>query len=272
MNYILGKSGTIGFSLSSKLPENSIKEINKSEYLKWISEEEIEKYFTHNAISAEDRIFVCSGLTNPYLPTRNLLTSNFEIPRNILKAAAKNHTTVITFGSIFENLDSNNPYIISKKKYLEFLNNSTSLNNYFHFQLHTLYGGQKLSQHMFLGQVFESLVKKEVFNMSSGRQLREYWHVEDVTKLVLDVLKVNQKFGIIKISSGVPFELRQLAKRIFKYFEVSKLLKLGVHPDFLDDNFESFFQSEIENIHHWMRDPFEGVISYLGQQLRVETK
>jgi len=73
------------------------------------------------------------------------------------------------------------------------------------------------------------------FAMSSGRQVRDYIHVDQVAKLLLRLARHPQAQGIYNCGSGQPVSLRELAQDRISASTSSIHLKLGVHPDRTDE-------------------------------------
>jgi hypothetical protein len=263
MNYILGATGTVGTAIRSFLDESDFSIIPKEEYLRWIDPPCFVEFLERNNISVNDSIYVCSGETNPEAPTATQTLINFHLPRSIVALSERSQCRILTFGSIFENFELDNPYLRSKRMFYKFLSQRPPNQNHKHFQLHTLYGINAPKPHMLLGQMSNSIKNKSIFKMSSGLQLREYWHGNDLARVIskLDWHGCGQQ--VVKVSSGSPFKLKTLALEVFRHFEAEGLLSIDSLPDPSNENYDKVFMPEVDGLKEMMREPFQGVISYL---------
>ena len=115
---------------------------------------------------------------------------------------------------------------------------------------------------MFLGQILKAIQYRKEFKMTSGRQLREYHHIDDEV-LAIYKLVDSEVSGIIELSHGSPVMLKDLAKYIFTAYESSQLLKIGVldEPEF--DNYKLLFERPSVLNGFYFRDTLPSVIEYL---------
>ena len=227
MNFIIGSNGLIGSALTETFKS---KLVNRSVYKDWHKEsceDEILSFFKNNGLTKNSIIFIACGITNNN-KKNDLIDVNFKLPRNIFLAIKNEPVTVITFGSILEILMPNfNSYSKSKKMLSEFIESlELSIFSYLHIRLHTLYGGNKIHQHMFLGQILDAINSNSIFRMSAGTQYREYHHINDVM-IGIDWLIKNGHSGIINFSNGKPIQLIHLAKSIFSSCEKNNLLYIN---------------------------------------------
>ena len=97
-----------------------------------------------------------------------------------------------------------------------------------HCRLHTLYGGEP-KDHMFLGQIVNAIRSNSVFSMSSGEQLREYHHVDDIAESLATIVNSDWSLWspILEINSGQPLKLLDLAMAIFNAFKNRIYYKLA---------------------------------------------
>jgi nucleoside-diphosphate-sugar epimerase len=70
----------------------------------------------------------------------------------------------------------------------------------------------------------------QIFNMSSGEQLRDYLPVTEVTKYLVHLAMANQNHGIVNICSGKPVSVRKLVEGWIKENGWSITLNLGHYP------------------------------------------
>jgi nucleoside-diphosphate-sugar epimerase len=152
---------------------------------------------------------------------------NFLFPKYLYNICQELGLILVTLGSIHENIPKmcrGNPYLESKKELEQFLMKN-NFENSVHFQIHTWYGGRRVHPEMFLGQIIDSVKNKTVFDMSDGRQLREYHHVFDDAVCLLKTLQKDVR-GAHSISHGEILTLEEIAFGIFQYFGCEDLLKL----------------------------------------------
>ena len=140
----------------------------------------------------------------------------------------------VTFGSVLERnatLAKANPYLASRRRlWLKWRQSKTALSavEWHHFQLHTLYGGERLHPFLFLGQMEHALRRGLPFHMSGGMQIREYHHVDDIVLSVGGYLRgAPPGSDCVHLSSGKPISLRSLSESVFAAFGASHLLKVG---------------------------------------------
>jgi len=119
---------------------------------------------------------------------------------------------------------------------------------------------------MFLGQIFTALKNNEKFKMTSGFQIREYHHLDDVTKAIGFLISENIS-GIVDITFGNGIMLRELAEGIFEKFQKKELLKIGEVEVVQTDVFENKYQRNIRISKLDFREPIKGVHTYLASIL-----
>jgi nucleoside-diphosphate-sugar epimerase len=107
--------------------------------------------------------------------------------------------------------------------------------------------------------------------MSSGLQLREYWHVSDVVKYLLSRIEQASTTGITRVTSGKPIQLRELARQIFDHFDLRELLAINALATSPHENYGRLFLPEDADIAHFMRDPIPGVIAFLEDLVKGES-
>ena len=118
---------------------------------------------------------------------------------------------------------------------------------------------------MFLGQIINSLKNKTIFNMSDGKQVREYHHVFDDATCMLKNLK-NTVNGIHSISHGERLSLKEIAYGIFQYFNCEDLLNLNkIEPPRFDVRNESNLELKIS--HCEFRPTMKGLIDYIEKNI-----
>lgn len=264
--YVLGSSGQIGQELLTFFGKDS-KKVSREVYSNWITSKsipEINTYFKQSGVNGDSLIFIACGLLNPNCSSKELMESNFHIPKNVISALDQINPKIVTFGSIQEKLQLHpNRYISSKNELADFVSSEIRKGkNLFHLRLHTIFGNHKPKEFMFLGQMLNSIINNHDFHMSSGRQLREYHHVVDEVIAVDSILKSKQS-GIFDINSGQALTLKQIAEYIFENFKKSELLKVGVLEDPIGENYsEKLYPDQYISENHF-RDTLPAIVSYL---------
>ena len=263
MKYLLGGAGTLGKAILRNLDFNNVRVIYRNEYLKWISLNQIHSFIEYNKINSSDILYICFGVTDPQYNRETLELINFQIPMNILKATHLTEAKIITFGSINETFQTTNLYLQSKRKLYDYINSTNACTNHKHVQLHTIYGINMPKKYMFLGQIENALRLKANLKMTSGTQLREYWHAEDVAQIIVDDNLINTFGRIEKISSGQPFQIKNLAIAIFNHFHALDRLEIGGIEDSPYENYNYAMVPRIPELAKFKREEFSGVIKYL---------
>ena len=192
---------------------------------------------------------------------------NYLFPKYLYQICQELHLTLVTLGSIHETIQemcTDNPYLESKKELEQFLVKNNFVNSV-HFQIHTWYGGQNLQPEMFLGQIINSLKNKTIFNMSDGKQVREYQHVFDDATCMLKNLK-NTVNGIHAISHEERLSLKEIAYGVFQNFNCEDLLNLNkIEPPRFDVRNESNLELKISQCE--FRPTMKGLIDYIEKNI-----
>jgi hypothetical protein len=180
------------------------------------------------------------------------------------------HLQYATFGSAFETIeefaDWDNYHKSKRQLFLEWKKQSGSDPQFWHhFQIHTLYGGQRIHPSMFSGMMEMALRSQCEFRMSDGMQLREYHHVEDIAHAVHARLQNPEKCGSpCALNSGEPVMLRELAQYVFNHFGKEELLKVGALPKPEMEVYENHFERTPDLTRY--RDPRRGMVDWLREK------
>ena len=284
---ILGASGLLGKAVFNRF----CKETEYSEKVSTISWKDIghpdiganphqlARYLEENVGDLSDSdVIVASGLINSS-DLEQLLYSNLEFPRNLIHAICTySGSRLMTFGTIHERFDdaiSHNAYFKSKYLLSQWISDFSAQHSLserlLHIRLHTLYG-LPLNPRMFLGQIAEALGTGSLFRMSSGEQLREYHHVEDIAECVFRLCQKQWNLGpVLEISSGEAIRLRDLAIAVFREFSREYLLRIGEIPAGEGENKNEIFKRSDSDLLPFSRNPVTGVIDVLRQHLEACT-
>ena len=266
--FLIGGRGRLGTSIKKIFNNEDLIVLERRIYEEWFRPEkinDIRSVLNINPSKSEDIIMVLSGAMNPKEDREHLFNVNYELPKNIIKANEGSNNKIVTFGTIMEDLSPEaNNYIASKKKLSKFIDNTSAKT--LSVKIHTLYGGEAPNPFMFLGQIFHSLKNNIDFKMSSGDQLREYHHIDDDSKAIMELLRQDLT-GKEVISHGEAISLKDLAKIIFKKFDMVDNLKIGSLPDRIKENYDIYFAKNplLNNV--VFRDTADGVTKYLKEFL-----
>ena len=206
-----------------------------------------------------------------------LMYSNLVFPQNLIRAVWRHPgSRFMTFGTIHERFEaaiSHNLYFMTK--YLlsqwisEFSAQHPPTGRILHLRLHTLYG-LPLHSRMFLGQIAEALKSDSPFRMSSGEQIREYHHVEDIAECVYRLCRRKWDFGpILEINSGEAVRLRDLATAIFREFNREYLLRIGDISAGAGENTCEIFHRTDRDVLPCSRKAIDGVLDTLRRYLHL---
>ena len=231
---------------------------------------DLNQYFSSNRI---DPIFFINtiGVVNPLNNPVEITRVNVDFPLAMAHAIKASPSTLVTFGSILEefpDLSRNNPYLSSKLTLSNRLQEIEGL-NFHHFRIHTWYGGQFLAPSLFLGKITNCIVENKPFIMSSGKQLREYHHIEDDVIRIIPALKTATR-RFLQINHGSPIRLGQLAENIFTHFNKKELLIRDASFTPPHENLEVRFKESPSFGLQPFRPLFPSILEYIERQIGNE--
>ncbi|MDR6857583.1 NAD-dependent epimerase/dehydratase family protein [Variovorax guangxiensis] len=268
MIYVIGGRGRLGRAICASRPAD-ITALDRAVYAEWWRDGaagQIARFFA--AAEPGSIVLVTAGVLDPALPAVQHQRVNFELPARIIDGACKAGLRVVTFGTVMERLVAHpNAYIATKAMLGRHAAERAAAGDAVtHLQVHTLYGGGEPAPFMFLGQLCCALREGRPFEMSPGRQLREYHHVDDDVAAVHAVLVAGET-GIVTLSHGDPCTLRDLAEGVFAAVGRGDLLRIGARPEPPDDNYATMLPRPqvLENLS--FRPALEGVSDYVKAQL-----
>jgi nucleoside-diphosphate-sugar epimerase len=247
MIIVLGARGRLGSALVAALPADTVAVLPREVYARWSESGAVEAIarLIERTTGGRGVIVVASGVTDPSLPPEIHENVNFLLTRNVIEAAARVGVRAVTLGTVMETLvppEAANPYLRSKQLLSDFVGSfdAGAAPEPLHVRIHTLYGGGLPAPHMFLGQMLTALSSGKTFRMSSGRQLREYHHVQDDAEALLALLAAGRT-GIVTLSHGQPVTLKALASAVFEALGASRQLAIGAIADPPADNYSMGF-------------------------------
>jgi nucleoside-diphosphate-sugar epimerase len=269
---LLGSSGILGSALVEEFNSHYVTRVARHEVDRWASSggSTHVKRFLDGLEYKPLLIFNAAGITNPAAPYADLENINYLLPANLVLVTQELGIKIVTFGTIMESIPGSwesNTYLKSKIQFRNFLDSeSTSKTNVLHLQIHTWYGGLKMHEHMFLGQLFESIRKRENFQMTDGNQLREYHHIKDDLGVLRRLLEIDAH-GVHQINHGEAYELRDIADFVLQSFSLSELLRIGSLLKSQADNFSFRFPCNIETGSMSFRPTLKGIVDDFQERL-----
>ena len=252
--------------------------MSKAVYGDWIlssSPAKIAEYFKVNGLLSPIVVNTV-GILDPKKSQSQIEKVNVDFPLKLLDAIEPCNGRLATFGTILEefpDLCEFNPYLASKLKLSNALRATESnvASNFVHFRLHTWYGGLHLQPHMFLGEMINAINSNEVFHMSSGKQLREYHHIEDDVDCIIQLLE-NNMGGILQINHGDARPISEIAQNIFRYFDKESLLDIDYSSEPPGENLLTRFQPFKLSSSITFRPIFPNLTSYLERFANYDKK
>lgn len=264
--YLIGARGRLGQAIAREYADDGLESLDRSVYGDWSqpgAKDRVSHYFALRA-KPGSTIFVASGLLDPKLPDTDLQGVNYHLPKNVIDGVAGLGIRVLTFGTVMERLlRAQNPYIQSKAALGAHASAAAAGGgSVAHLQIHTLFGVGQPSPFMFLGQMLAALRDSTEFRMTSGRQLREYHHLEDEARAVRLIAESNST-GVLNVSHGEPISLASIAHAVFQSCGREDLLQIGALPDPPEENYEKILSpiDGLESVE--FRDSLPAIIKYM---------
>ena len=228
----------------------------------------IHSFIVENNI-VNSTIINCAGMINPKSSFKELLNANHRLPKNILEAASRNNVRFINIGTVMEDsrvFQVTNPYIESKRVFLEEVVDANQDKSFLHLQCHTLYSDLTYHPTMFLGQMIESIRTDEMFYTSAGYQIREYHHADDLAKIIV-MLVTTSELGIQQINSGQSIRQKTLSRSIFSQFGKLSLLQINPLDSPAGENYDFFWPRHSFVAEDSFRKPVSGIIEMIAKQI-----
>lgn len=266
--YLIGARGRLGQAIAHEYGADEIVSLDRSIYEDWSQPgvaDLISRYFDKRT-DGDATVFVASGLLDPKLSQVDLLRVNHHLPKNLIDGVTKLGIKVITFGTVMEGfLQSKNPYIETKTALGEYVSSVAAAGKpAIHLQIHTLYGLGQPSPFMFLGQMLTSIRDNVPFQMTSGRQLREYHHLWDEAKAIRKIAS-SAAPGLVNLSHGKPLSLRTIAVCVFQAFGKEELLRVGALPEPPEENYEKVLEPSEILQQVAFRDSLPAIVQYMQE-------
>src|SRR6185312_4266123 len=107
-----------------------------------------------------------------------------------------------------------NHYCTSKRLLSRYLSSRPQALNFYHLILPNIYGKGENTQRL-IPYLINAIKSKEEIKLTSGEQVRQYIHVADVAKTVLDIIKGNYPKGFYNLCRNEPIQIKELVEKIF---------------------------------------------------------
>lgn len=191
----------------------------------------------YKLISTFDAIYFCSatGVQSNMVVTEEMIygLNTFE-PIKVAIELEKNNFKgrFITFGSYFEigsnTIEKNfsetevvfaqgnvpNHYCNSKRMLSRYVSGNLHKINWFHFILPTIYGPTENPMRL-IPYLINAILNNEPIKVTSGTQLRQYIHIEDVIDLITKILQENIQGAIYNVAPDNSISIKELIDTIF---------------------------------------------------------
>jgi len=273
MIYVIGGRGRLGQAIRASRPDSGAMLLDRAIYQDWWRDDagaQIARYF--DRAPAGSVVLVAAGLLDPNLPEAEHRRVNLDLPSQLIDAGTRAGLRVVTFGTVMERLVAHpNPYVATKAELGRRVQARAAEGQpALHLQIHTQYGGGEPAPFMFLGQMLQALREGRPFDMSPGRQLREYHHVDDDVA-GMHVLLDAGATGVVALSHGAPCTLRDLASHVFAELGRPDLLRIGARSEPNDDNYATVLPRPEALARISFRPALQGVPTYLKTLLARPT-
>jgi nucleoside-diphosphate-sugar epimerase len=134
--------------------------------------------------------------------------SYFEIGSNTIEKAFTENEVVFAQGNV------PNHYCNSKRMLSRYVSGNLHKINWFHFVLPTIYGPTENSMRL-IPYLINAILNNEPIKVTSGTQLRQYIHVEDVIDLITMILQENIHCTIYNVAPDNSISIKGLIDTIF---------------------------------------------------------
>jgi nucleoside-diphosphate-sugar epimerase len=187
---------------------------------------------------SSDIIIYCAGAgiqsqnkDNP----KDIYTLNTETPLNLCIGLREvSYTgTFITFGSVFEmgatsdkelfteqdittsTCEAPNDYVVSKRLLTRFVSSYKRDFRHLHFIIPTIYGSGE-NPNRLIPYTVHSIKSNQPLHFTSGSQIRQYLHVRDASKAIVNSIKGNVPGGIYNLSSTDVCSVKEIVEYLFQ--------------------------------------------------------
>jgi nucleoside-diphosphate-sugar epimerase len=192
----------------------------------------------YKLLSTFDAIYFCSATgvqSNVVVTEETIYGLNTFEPIKVAIELEKNDFKgkFITFGSYFEiggnTLEKNflesevafskgnvpNHYCNSKRMLSRYISGNLHKIQWFHFVLPTIYGPTENPMRL-IPYLINAILNNEPIKVTSGTQLRQYIHIEDVIDLITKILSENVAGSIYNVAPNNSISIKELIETIFE--------------------------------------------------------
>lgn len=106
-----------------------------------------------------------------------------------------------------------NHYCTSKRLLSRYFSSSPQVLNFYHLILPNIYGKGENQQRL-IPYLINALTNHEEIKLTSGEQVRQYIHVSDIAKTVLDIIKGSYSPGFYNLCRNDAIRVKELVKKI----------------------------------------------------------
>lgn len=242
INVVLGENGEIARGLAKNLTCTQLIVVPRRDLSDWLDSSSIRlNRFLEEVVSLSQNrvnIHVSVGVTNPASDIEVLKKINVDLPNKIIASSKDLPVRTITYGTVHEYSKIQNPYIQSKRELWKSIGDFDGSHSVLHVRLNTIYSDDAPKEHMFLGQLLKSVRNTEEFHMSSGAQIRQFHHIEDLVSVIDRILGKPVDSRELDVCGQEYLTLHSVAKGILSHFGMDHLLKLGSLPENIDEVFQ----------------------------------
>lgn len=241
----------------------------------------------YKLLSTFDAIYFCSatGVQSNMVVTEEMIygLNTFEPIKVVIELEKNNFKgRFITFGSYFEigsnTIEKNfsetevvfaqgnvpNHYCNSKRMLSRYFSGNLHKINWFHFILPTIYGPTENPMRL-IPYLINAILNNEPIKVTSGTQLRQYIHIEDVIDLITKILHENIQGSIYNVAPNNSLSIKELIDTIFETMKynaenVSIISRVDENMKYL-----SLDTSKTKEAFNWQPkiDLIEGIKTYL---------
>ena len=274
MQLIIGGSSRIAQRFIAANPREHFVVAGRQDIETWLADdgESAFERFVDSLPVVPNNVHLFAAVTDPRSNIDVVTAVNVALPGTVLDVAKSSRFAVTTYGTALESLGpSTNPYLESKRAVAALVDDAADSGvDAMHVRFHTVYGAGLPQPHMFLGQILDALVANKPFDMSSGEQLREYHHVDDLVE-ALNILSATRPSRWVTISHGMPVQLKALAESIFSSFDRTELLNIGAIDSAPNEVFQAREIPALELASVSFREPITGVVDYMHKVFALKS-
>jgi nucleoside-diphosphate-sugar epimerase len=117
-----------------------------------------------------------------------------------------------------------NDYCVSKRLLTRYYSSTDIAFDHFHLILPNIYGKGENPERL-IPYLIRSVMEDKEMKLTSGTQVRQYIHVEDVANTVTDILQSHHQPGIYNVSNPTPYRVKDVVKLVFTVLDKEEEFK-----------------------------------------------